>query len=607
MTVSIFKQKSFFPFVIALLGFLIYFNSLEVPFIFDDGPHIPENPHIRLEELTIDKLLSAAQDSPASRPVANISFALNYFFHGYDVTGYHIFNIAVHVLGAIFFFYFLLRTLSLPAARINPEYHFAIAGLASLIWLAHPIQTQSVTYIVQRMNSMAGMFYLLSLWLYVEARLIKRPWTRNMLVTGSILSAVMALGSKEIAITLPLVVYLYEWYFFQDLNTAWLRKSLKYVLLISAVFITVGWVYFEGSPVETILRMYEQCDFSPFERILTETRVIVFYVTLLLLPIPSRLNLDHGFTISTSLFDPITTFLALLFLIALLGTATVTAKRFRVFSFFIFWFIINLFLESSFIGLELIYEHRLYIPSCTFAVLFSYILIERLWKWRQWALVLSLVLIFFYGTATVIRNNVWKDELTLWSDAVSKNPASQRGFHNLGNALAAQGKVDEAIYHYKQAVSTNPKYCEIYVSLGAALSQKGDLSGAAAAFEKGLEMSPDDPLGLANLGLVRARQGRLDEAITYCSKAIKKDPTFVNARIFLGYALVKKGKLVEAKNVYSQILTMTPFDAEIHVRLGKVLLKLGEKDQAIIRFREALRINPNHVRARKQLRSVQGY
>ena len=257
-----------FILVLVICVCFIYKNSIKGPFVFDDIPNIQDNPYIRLTKLTLDGLISAGFKSLASnRPVANMSLALNYYFNGYNVVGYHLVNILIHIIIGIILFYFIKVTLVLsnfqnikieydkncslnkqnctihnsinpntittqhPIGPASTELTF-IAFFTTLIWLVHPLQTQTVSYIVQRMNSMAAMFYLLSLIFYVKARLANTKRKKWGLFLGCILSGMLSLGSKEIAATLPFFIFLYEWFFFQKVSSKWLKRYSIYFLCI---------------------------------------------------------------------------------------------------------------------------------------------------------------------------------------------------------------------------------------------------------------------------------------------------------------------------------------------------------------------------------------
>ncbi len=191
----------------------IYSNSIRSPFLFDDLFSIKDNVLIRLNELTFQGLMDAGLKSIcANRPVANISFALNYYWGGYDVAGYHVVNIAIHMISALLLFLLLKMTLVLCRSRaaglVLPEHiePWLAASAAALVWAVHPTHIQSVTYLVQRMVSMAAMFYLLSMVLYVKGRTMAGGWKWT-LYGGSAVSGLLAVGTKEITVTLPFLYF----------------------------------------------------------------------------------------------------------------------------------------------------------------------------------------------------------------------------------------------------------------------------------------------------------------------------------------------------------------------------------------------------------------
>ena len=255
------KQTQLLLLTLMLVVVCIYSNTLRAPYFFDDEFNITRNPHIRLNQIKPEYLLRAGFESPiASRPVAYISFGLNYYFGGYDVFGYHLVNIAIHMITGLLLYFLVQATLAhswkagidasdrqSPTADWVPAYGWQslnpswVSFWTTALWLVHPVQTQSVTYIVQRMNSIAAMFYVLSLLLYVQGRVSQKrrlnPSRHSSMhpyiwFAGSLFSGLLALGSKEIAATLPFFILLYEWYFFQDLNRSWLRRYWIWVVVI---------------------------------------------------------------------------------------------------------------------------------------------------------------------------------------------------------------------------------------------------------------------------------------------------------------------------------------------------------------------------------------
>jgi len=610
-----------------VLGFLIYSNGLEGPFVLDDTHNVENNTHIRLSELSMKGLLRAAFESPCPhRPVANISFALGYYLHGGSVEGYRLVNIAIHIITGILLYLFIKITLQLPTSD-SPILRFSDSGshsmisfFAALLWLVHPVQTESVTYIVQRMNSMAAMFYLLAFLLYVEARVTEKTWKRLCLFASSLFSALLALGSKEIAATLPFSILLYEWYFFQDLSGQWLRRRLGMLLLILAIGVGLAFAYLSGHPLERLLSHYELRPFSLMERILTELRVVVYYVTLLLFPKPSRLNLDYDFPISHSLLSPPTTLMSLVGIAAFLALAIYLARRHRLISFAILWFFGNLVIESSVIGLEIIFEHRLYLPSM-FVGLVAVVLIYRHigLEWLRLSLVCAMVLVL--STWTYQRNSVWSNEEELWRDCVEKSPSKCRPYVGLGIALYKEGRLDEAAAYHTKALQINASAPMAHSNLGAVYLKQGKFKEAVRHLSQALELMPgyDDARKNLDIALRRigrpggqaqeynrraiglAGQGRIDEAIAQLSKALEIDPGFAEAHYNMGNAMTAKGRLDEAVSHFSKAVKLKPGYAEAHNNMGIALARQGKLDKAISSFSEAVRIKGDFIEARSNL------
>ena len=296
--------------VIAVATAIIYSNTLHNPFLFDDLPNILENPHVRMQSISTSKILTILKMS-GNRPLPALSFALNYYFGAYHPVGYHIVNILIHAVTGICFFFFVNMTIKhyvvlnggKRAGFSSPA--SALAFAAALLWVVHPVNTQSVTYIVQRMTSLATMFCLMSLILYATAR-SANGGRKIAAFIASLLLWLLAIASKESAAVLPFIIFLYEWYFFQNLSQLWLKKNLKYILVALGLFAIAAFIFLGADPIEKMksLRDYAEGEFSLTERILTQFRVIVYYLSLFFYPAPSRLNLDYDFPLSYSFMEP---------------------------------------------------------------------------------------------------------------------------------------------------------------------------------------------------------------------------------------------------------------------------------------------------------------
>jgi len=553
------KWKPFF-YLLILVGvvFLLYSNTFNNPFILDDWSNITSNISIRLENLTLNGLKEAASYSHLStRPISYITFALNYYFHQFSLPGYHLVNILIHAFAGIFLYLLYKITLSLESQRIRVGVSNMLAFSAALLWIVHPLHIQSVTYIVQRMNSLAAMFYILSMLLYVRGRVAPGMRKKYLYFIGCMVSGILALGSKEIAATLPFFILLYEWFFLQDLSVTWLKKNLLPIIAVmiflgALVFFYLGW-----DLVSWIQNGYSFRDFTLTQRVLTEFRVVVFYISQVFLPHPSRLNLEHHFILSNSLVDPISTLLSMLLLLFLFLAAIILARKERLISYSIFWFLGNLVIESSVIGLEIIFEHRTYLPSMLL-VLAVVVLIDRLLKLTRLKVTVMVLVLLVFSTWTYQRNMVWQDEMALALDSVAKSPEKPRAHMVLGNVYKGQQEYDKAVMHYEKALSLNP-------SLGLAIVHY-------------------------NFGNILMVQEKYIEAANHYREAMKLEPSEDIIRINLANAFEMQGKTEEAIKVLEELLRLDPENDSAHNNLGNAMMKLGRLASAEYHFQEALRL-----------------
>jgi len=367
------------------VALLAYSNTFQVPFHFDDRPNITQNPNVQIKVFSWDRIERLVKNTykESIRVFSYFTFALNYYFGGFNVFGYHLVNFLVHIASGIFLYWFLLLTFNLPSLKEKyGPISFKVSLFTSLIFISHPIQTQSVTYIVQRMASMGGMFYLLSLVLYIKGRLSTgRP--RFFYFGGMVLSYLLGVFSKENVAILPLFVALYEFYFFQNLDLSPKGKNILFTLIGTLLVLgAFGFIIWGDRYIQVIKEGYEYRTFTMSERVLTQFRIILYYVTLLLYPHPSRLNLDYDFPISKTILDPPTTLISMLIVAGLIGYSIWTAKKRPMISFCILWYFGNLVIESSIFPLEMVYEHRLYLPAVGPFILFSLFVVRGIEKFK---------------------------------------------------------------------------------------------------------------------------------------------------------------------------------------------------------------------------------
>jgi len=295
-----------------LLILCAYANSFHTAWHFDDKPNILNNYHLHIQDLKPQTLTSTLFSNPKNpyehakrmyRPIPCLTFALNWFFGQNDPFGFHVVNISLHILTGFFLFLFIQALYTTPALYpASSEEKWLVPLLASVLWAINPIHTQAVTYIVQRMAVMAGLLYLLGMYVFLKARLLENPRSRMAGYGICFICYIFALGSKENAIMLPMSLILIEFGFFQDLRQKKVRLAfLGVVALLGLILGIVGTIFFLKGDASSIFRGYIFRPFSMSERLLTETRVLVHYVTQIFYPVPNRLSIDHDVIISISL------------------------------------------------------------------------------------------------------------------------------------------------------------------------------------------------------------------------------------------------------------------------------------------------------------------
>jgi len=548
------------------VGLLIYGNSFTGPFLYDDLGNIQDNFFIRLNQVTAAKL-KAILGSPSPRPFANLTFAINYYIHQYHLFGYHLVNVSVHIINA--FLVFLLARLTMGLCGFQRTW---IALPAALLWLVNPVHTQSVSYIVQRMNSLAAMFYLLSMLCYIQGRLTMSLKGTSRLkpfvwFIGCVLAGILGLLSKEIAATLPVAIFLYEWYFFRQLDKQWLRKQAPWVIFIFLLLFALTLIYLKGHPLSHLADKYANKEFTLAQRLLTEPGVVLYYLSLLICPFPERLRVIYQISPATGLISPVSTLTALIALAGLIAAAFLLGRRHRLISFAIVWFLTTLTIESSIIPLALAFEHRTYLPSVFLFIALATLLFEKMTVKK--ALILTCLAVVVCGIWTRQRNIVWTDAVAFWTDAAAKTPFAEA--HNgLGLELLNLNRQAEAVPLLEKAIDHDPEFYKAYCNLGTALHQLGRTEEAEAALNKALELNPDYAMTHNNLGMARMAQDRLDEAIGYFQNALTCDPTLDEALNNLGVAYYKKGETDPALEYFRKTLALNPTHRNAFNNLNQV-------------------------------------
>ena len=553
----------------------IYGNSFDCSWHFDDYINIVENSAIHVKALSwgeVEKgLYGIGGVTRWQRPLSYFSFAVNYYFDGLNVFGYHLVNFIIHYLASIFLFLFIYNTLRLPLLEGRYERHaYSIALLSAVFWAIHPIQVTAVTFIVQRMASMAAMFYIMAMYFYLKGRREDRTWKRATFFVLAVFSAVLSIGSKENAAMLPVSLFLFELFLIQGITIENIRKNWKLCLLSLLLVPAIGLVYYDFS---SIAGEYENRPFSMMERVLTQPRVILFYISLLFYPITSRLMLLHDMVISKSLFDPWTTFAAMVVILLILSSAVSISRRRPLIAYCIFFFFLNHLIEGSFLSLELVYEHRNYLPSMLLFVPLAVLIVHGLDYFsdrRRMFLLLSssvTAVMILLGVTVFIQNNILKDDISLWSDNIEKAPNVHHVRQNLGTSYFIAGRLPEA-----------------FAELTTALESFTVMDVTAKAKTHGL------------LGEYYLLNGDDDKAMYHYQQALQVRPTFAPAYNRIAEILMRKNRLVDAEKVIRIGMAIRPHSHAYHLTLGRILLKQGHPDAAIKAAQKALMLQKDSLK-----------
>ncbi len=566
---------------IVLLGGLIYAAyafSFQSAWQFDDGANIVNNPDIQIQDLSWNGLETAMQSHFAGkRPVAYLSFALNYYFAKLNPVPYHITSTVIHFINAILVL--LLMKLFIQHCYPNSPawYQNAIAFSVSALWACNPLQSQAVIYITQRMTLLVSMFLLMALIFYWKAR--TAPTSRNKWIHGILcaLSFFCALGSKENAVIFPLLLAATEFTFFtRQLN---LKRKLRLITMAMVIFASLGgFIIWNYHLTKFLKKALVGGELTLMERLMTESRVVLYYISQLLLPLPSRLAVLPDVQKSSSLFEPLTTFFSILTIFGLFGIAIWQWRRRPMLSYAISWYFIGHLVESTILPIDLMFEHRAYFPSVgVFMVLFSPLLewggAFAKMKYYRWIGVSTTALLLISVSLVWIRSHAWSDELSLWLDNTEKYPANFKGLSNLGSSYEKRGEWGQAERAYQQSLSANPNHPTARANLAILLQSRGRNAEAL----KLLENQNAEHLqgkGYYALGLIYANLGQMEKSIANYRRAIEvnKGP-FPQAHFNLGLVNIKTGHIEEAQSCFLQFLILwtknpsDPFVIKAHRQL----------------------------------------
>jgi protein O-mannosyl-transferase len=604
--------------IILVAAIAAWSNSFSGAFIFDDASWIVENAAIRRLWPIRQLLFPVNATAVGGRPVVSITLALNFALGGVNVWGYHAVNLAIHILAAWTLFGIVRRTLegSGPTCRRplneNDSVCLASAGTAAtvlaatiaLLWTLHPLQTQAVTYVIQRTEALVGLFYLLTLYCVIRGAASNKSIYWYAAATAS---CALGMGTKEVIATAPLIVLLYDRTFLAgSFREAWRRRYGLYLALASTwlimLLLLISTGFYGGATGFGVEK------FTAWTYLMTQSAVLVHYLRLAFWP--TGLCLDYGWPPVQSLGEILLPGLVVVSLLVL--TVWALIKR-PGWGFLGACFFAILAPTSSFIPIkDAAFEHRMYLPLAALATgvvvgayLFGNRLVARKMLTPKTAgaigISLATMVIVVFGSLTFQRNKDYGSDLSIWQDTIAKAPGNERAQNNMGNALAKRNRMDEAVDHFETALKINPDFIECHNDFGVALADHGRFDEAIVHYDKLLKAKPEDFVAHNNLGNALANRGQFDKAIVHYQKALELRPTYAQAQNNLGTALAARGQFEEAIAYFRKALDIRPDFVEARHNLGMALAAGGRTDEAIVEYRKVLEMTPDNAEAQNNL------
>ena len=592
---------------IVVATFAVYANSLNGPFVFDDASSIVTNPTIKdLSSLGTVLAGPPTNVTAQGRPIFNLSLAVNYALGGTNVVGYHVANVVIHALAALCLFGWVRRTLALMGMgagwRVKDNAPELAAFVVALLWAVHPLQTESVTYVVQRAESLMGLFYLLTLYAFVrsaETGVGQMRW--QVLAVGA---CALGMATKEVMVTAPLMVWFFDRTFVAPSFGEALRRRWKfYVALAATWLIVVGLLWQGGGNRGGSVGFGVGLD--PWAYWLTQFRAVATYLRLTLWPEP--LVFEYG-VVSVAGFGEVAAEAVLV--LTLLAVTLHGLWRRSAVGFAGAWFFGILAPTSLAPGTtQMIVEHRMYLSLAAALV----VGVAGSFRWAgarggRWLVAGWLAVALVAGGLTVRRNGDYATDIGLWRDTVAKRPENPLAHFMLAGALERTGQTEAALASYTEALRLKPNFSVGQENLGELLLKLGRRAEAIERFEAALRLQPEYADAHMNLGNALVAEGRVADAMRHLREAARIAPRMAEMRFNLGNALAAAGQPAEAIAEFKAALTFKAGNPAVHAaanyEVANLLAMSGRPAEAVPHYEAALKARPDLVAARHNLGSA---
>lgn len=572
------------------IGFLIYSNSFQVSFRFDDRNFISDKMNVR----DIGRIW---REGDTFRKIPYLTFALNYQWTADKVWSWHLVNLLLHLATTLLVWGLSRATWRSPVFVLHPwkDHAEGLSLLAGILFLCHPVQTSAVTYVYQRMIVIATLFHVLALYAYAKARIDRRFEMFGL----AAVAAVLACFTKQVNMSLPLTLLLYEAAFASRSLRELLRRwpiFLGFIVVPTAIYL---WV-FKAGLVKTFLsgslRELYPSNINSYltwsQWIPTQFNVMRTYFRLMVFPMNQ--TFDYDYPIANGFLEP--SVLISLFLFSSLMAAGIWSwRRYRLVAFGLFFMLATL-LPEFFAIRDTIFEYRMYLPMVGFALLAPSAVQALIADFRKTAIVCSLLLAVLSTTAFA-RNAVWANEEKFWLEDIQHSPSKGRPYYSLGVYYALRNEHDKAVPYYIKAIELWPNFADAYSNLGKSLENTGHMKDAIFYYEKAVELDPTLPQALNNLGSALIREGRYEEARKAYQEAINRRPDNYETLNNMGSAYAQQKKYDEAYRWYLKAAKANPKYAQAQNNLGSIMSLRGDAREAEKYYKEAIRLQPGFFEA----------
>ncbi|HUN53845.1 MAG TPA: hypothetical protein VMU29_01685 [Smithella sp.] len=629
------SHKYIFTFIALFAAlFIIYSNSFHGDWHFDDFGNIVNNPHTQIKSFSWPEIKQYVHDISQNRlwrPLPVLSFALNYKLGGMDVFGFHVVNFIIHYLTSVFLFLFIYNMLKLP--RLKDQYQniaYPVSLLASFLWALNPLHVTCVTYIVQRYTSMAGLFYIMSMYFYLKGRtsaqLSKTKTSSILFFILCVAAGLAGVLSKENAAMLPVSILLFDLFLIQGVTKENIKKCIRISALPLLLILVIGFIYTSGFSnflgFRDLSAGYKIRGFTMMQRLLTEPRVILFYLSLLFYPVSSRLTFLYDFEVSRSLIHPWTTIPSILTIFLIIGFALYISRKRPLSSFCVIFFFLNHIIEGSIFNLELIYDYRNYLPSmllfvpCTEFIIYviDYFSYKKL---MQIIVAFGIAIIIFgLGDITYSRNKIFSDDFSLWFDNAEKSPGLSRphamlgsiycNYHenekglkeyekamslnnfggsnislslqeyNLGLLYFTQRQDDLAMDYFIKSSKTNPQHIPNYIYMAKIKLRHDQISQAGQIIENKFREYPDNSKLMDLYSFILLKDGKIDAAKNFAQKILAKDPDSLNALEIMAEVCRLKNNYAQAIYYWKSVRELAPQNAYANLALIELYGKIKD-------------------------------